>query len=156
MSPIDVFKVRSGVLLKSTFLILMLRMPAFSGEANFERSGLAPHFAMVGIFAAGCVLLFDKESSKFYLLVGNLTYGINLNHFLLLAILKPGIGRSLLRNVFGLCLIAVGFGAAFLLEKFIQRPIGRWRWARTSLEPQDLTDDLPTAGGASLPMKGHE
>lgn len=136
---VEAFKAQCCVILKQGVLILMLMMLAFFGEASFERSGLLHHFALIMFFTAGCVLLFERGGvSRLDLFLGNLAYGIYLNHFLLIVILGQMIGTSISNTGFVICLVAASFCTAFLMEKLIQEPIDRWRRARTCLARQGL------------------
>lgn len=128
---VEAFKTRYGVVMKRGVLLLILMMLTFFGEASFERAGYLHHFIMLGIFTAGCVLMFERAASRFDLLLGNLAYGIYLNHFLLIVVLGQVIGTSISKSGFVFCVIVTRFLMALLMEKSIQGPIDRWRRART-------------------------
>jgi peptidoglycan/LPS O-acetylase OafA/YrhL len=133
---VEAFKTRYRVVMKRGVLLLILVMLTFFGEASFERSGYLHHFIMVGVFTTGCVLMFERAVSRLDLLLGNLAYGIYLNHFLLIVVLGQVIGTSISKTGFVCWVIATSFLMAFFMEKSIQGPIDRWRRARTGFARQ--------------------
>jgi peptidoglycan/LPS O-acetylase OafA/YrhL len=129
---VEAFKASCNIVLKRSILFILLLMLACFGEASFERSSLLHHLVMVMCFTAACVVLFERgEGGRLDLLLGNLAYGIYLNHFLLIVVLKIVLGTSLPRPWFVVCVIGASFCTAFLMEKLLQEPIDRWRRART-------------------------
>lgn len=130
LSNRHVEKIRSGI--KS------LKIPVFVGlltifftfkKANFE-SGLAHHFAFVFIFSVAVVLLFDSSINRIDIFLGNISYGIYLNHFLMLV-----VGNLLGFKEVALLLFTLSSSMllSFFMEKIIQAPIDRQRYKLTKL-----------------------
>lgn len=81
-------------------------------------------------------MLFEQTVSRPDLLLGNLAYGIYLNHFLLMVVLGQLIGSSISKTEFVFSVIITSFLMVFFMEKLIQGPIDRWRRARTNFASQ--------------------
>lgn len=112
-------------------LSIFLAMLFLFGESSFERGGIAHHFAFIAIFSVITILLFEKVVNKMDLFLGNISYGIYLNHFLVLV-----VGMSIGLQGISLVLFTLAFSIllSFLTEKLIQYPIDRQRYRITTLQ----------------------
>jgi peptidoglycan/LPS O-acetylase OafA/YrhL len=101
------------------------------GEASFERGELVRHFVFIGCFSAAAILLFEKATNRLDILLGNVSYGIYLNHFLVLAVGNllglPGIQLLIFT-------LAGSLALGFMVEKYVQKPIDTYRYRQAVLQ----------------------
>lgn len=109
---------------------LALYIPLLNlGEASFE---LAParHVIAIACVAGLALLLFEKTPRKLDLFLGNISYGVYLNHLLLVVLGKTmGLEGVLLAGWAATTSLIL----AFLMEKTLQEPIDRYRRRFTTL-----------------------
>ncbi|WP_193106930.1 acyltransferase family protein [Brachybacterium sp. FME24] len=95
-----------------------------------------PLLGATGVFLAGTSgsrLGADRLlSSRPFTLLGDISYGLYLIHWPILAITLLATGRSAAGPVLGLSIIAVSLVLAYLLTRWVDTPIRRWRWANIS------------------------
>lgn len=100
----------------------------FFGESSFERGGVVRHLAYILIFSLGAILIFSRSMSLTDTFLGNISYGIYLNHFLILVVVHllglTGV-PSVLMTLVGSVTLAI------LMEKVVQKPIDRYRYRLT-------------------------
>ncbi|MDO5896970.1 acyltransferase family protein [Agrobacterium sp. Azo12] len=110
---------------RSVILGLLLCLLLLNGESSFELGGVVTHFFLIGLFSLAVVLLFERTSHPVGSLLGNLSYGIYLNHFLLLSIFKS---VGLQGEILLLATISASFSLSFLIERYLQKYIDRYRY----------------------------
>jgi peptidoglycan/LPS O-acetylase OafA/YrhL len=124
----------------------LLGVLLYAGESSFERSGPVRHFALIGVFSIAALLLFERSTHPVGVLLGNLSYGVYLNHFLILSIaMSLGIqGWPLLMTT-----ILLGTALSFLMERYLQEPINRYRYRR-------INNKLPSQSPANPPERSDQ
>lgn len=125
------FKEKFGVLRLPLTGLLVIFLLSF-GEASFERGGVVHHLVFIFVFSGATALLFQKSVNKTDNFLGNISYGIYLNHFTVIAVgtLLGFAGRPLL-----LFALACSISLSFLTDLLIQVPIDRYRRGRTGAVP---------------------
>ncbi|MCB1539198.1 MAG: acyltransferase [Rhodospirillales bacterium] len=111
-------------------LAAMLGTLFVMGDASLETGGPRHHAAMLAVLCSGCVLLFQRASARLDLFLGNIAYGVYLNHFLLV-VLGQAMGLADLALV-GWA-VAASLVFAYLTERAIQDPVDRYRRGLTGL-----------------------
>lgn len=96
------------------------------GEASLERGGILKHALFVVSFSLAIVMLFDRVQTRLDSVLGNLSYGIYLNHFIFVVVATVQGLRGVWLLAFTLCTSVV---MALIIEKVVQRPIDQWRHA---------------------------
>lgn len=128
---IDQIKNKANSLkIHATYIILILLF--FFGESSFERSNISHHLIFIFVFSICTIALFEKSSSKLDYIFGNISYGVYLNHFLILVLLSNLLETTARDGILLLLsVIACSVLLSLLMEKFIQRPIDRHRYRKT-------------------------
>lgn len=119
--------------LKGPFYALMPFL-SLQAEASFEAMLPLNHAIMLASIAAISLLLFDKSPKPVDHFLANISYGVYLNHLLLLVLGQMmGIPNGLPLVVWT---AAVSLVLSFLMEKTLQEPIDRYRRGFTALPAQ--------------------
>lgn len=112
-------------------MILMIGILFFWGEASFERANIIHHLGFMALFSLATLLLFERAVKGYDITLGNIAYGIYLNHFVILVVAK---GMGLPTAWVALITVAGAVLLSLLTEKFIQKPIDRYRHGLTKLQ----------------------
>jgi len=120
---------------RAALLVALIACFCLFGEASLERGGVLKHLALIAIFSIAVTMLFKEAANRFDLFLGNISYGIYLNHFLILV-----VGRFL--HFQGVGLLAFTIAGSVLLsyvsELLIQSPIDRMRRKSTAMKPKKI------------------
>lgn len=110
---------------RHVLLSALLALLLFGNESSFEIGGVRAHFLLVGLFSMATLLLFERSTNPVGNMLGNMSYGIYLNHFLILGIIKSmGLQGPMLLA----CTIVGSVSLSFLTERYVQKPIDRYRY----------------------------
>lgn len=121
------------------------------GGASFE-FGVIKHLMLLALFSAAAIFLFERTVYPINGFFGNLSYGVYLNHFLILCIFR-GIGFR------GEALLLSTMIASVLLsyatERYLQKNVDRFRYSLIREKPASQTVTIPPerqqpSQGASL------
>jgi peptidoglycan/LPS O-acetylase OafA/YrhL len=128
---------------RAAILAALLLVLLFGNEASFEIGGPRIHMLLIVVFSLAALMLFERSTHPVGTLLGNLSYGIYLNHFLLIGIFK-GIGLagwSLLAAT-----VAASCALSFLTERYVQKPIDRYRYRHIRNKQPSQTKANPPEG----------
>ena len=101
-----------------------------SPNCHFESGELLLHFAFLASFSAILVLTFPEKASRFDNYLGNLSYAFYLNHFLVVMLLANFLPWP--RSMLAVAVLVVSVACSIATERFLQRPIDRFRRRVTS------------------------
>lgn len=113
-------RLRLDILGPMAIIVLLLSIPNLS----FETWPLQ-HTAFILAFAALTVLSFSDNASRIDWYLGNISYGVYLNHFLLIAILRNT--TSLTDWPLGCVVVASSIALSAVTERLLQNPIDQFR-----------------------------
>ena len=125
--PDLVNKILIGILFIYTFLFSIILTP---GNWVFNYWGYCLSVCLI------LPILFEySRYNKFDRAIGDLSYVIYICHFFVIGVVKyiydGQIAKAAVENnVYGLAIVILSVGFAFILKKFVQDPIDRWRWQR--------------------------
>jgi peptidoglycan/LPS O-acetylase OafA/YrhL len=130
LSPVESFILRFKQFRIYVIIAVLLVLFRF-GDSSFERGGIAHHFTFITIFSIAAVFLFDKSVKRIDLFLGNISYGVYLNHFLVIVVatLLGLQGHALL-----IFTLSTSILLSYLTEKLIQKNIDRRRNEFTQLQ----------------------
>lgn len=95
------------------------------GESSFE-GGVIKHLILIAFFSSAAILLFERTVHPVSGLLGNLSYGIYLNHFLILCLFRS-IGLEGLVLLFSTMIGSVLL--SYATERYLQKNVDRFRYS---------------------------
>ena len=124
--PVAELRRRLGVLPRvlAPAAILVLAFTCLPNE--FESERYLAHFAFLAAFSAVILLAFSEKTHALDTYLGNLSYGVYLNHFLVAALLSAflSIGRQ---PGYFVATLVISTLLSMATERVLQRPVDRFR-----------------------------
>ncbi|MCA6112788.1 acyltransferase family protein [Bradyrhizobium cenepequi] len=100
-------------------------------ESSFECGGVLHHTVYIVVFSVASIMLFARAVSRFDAFLGNISYGIYLNHLLLVVVMSFMGFKDPPRLV---VFLAGSILLAIFMEKVVQNPVDQYRYQQTSLQ----------------------